>query len=44
MTPILAEFEKSLTLQHNDLLDSFLHMDHMAYLEKFHDRYLYYFE
>lgn len=44
MTPILAFLESYLTLQHNDLLDQFLHMDHMAYLEKFHDRYLYYFE
>ncbi|OMJ76441.1 hypothetical protein SteCoe_24183 [Stentor coeruleus] len=44
MTPILKFLESYLSLKHNDLLDKFLHLDHMAYLEKFHDRYLYYFE
>lgn len=44
MTPILAFLESSLTLKHNDLLEKFLHQDHLAYLEKFHDRYLFYFE
>ena len=44
MTPILAFLESTLSLKHNELLDQFLHQDHMAYLEKFHDRYLHYFE
>jgi hypothetical protein len=44
MTPVLALLESTLSLSPNDLLDRFLHMDQMSYLEKFHERYMYYFE
>lgn len=39
--PILSTLS---TLNDNELLTRFLHMDHIAYLEKFNERYFFYFE
>lgn len=42
--PMLQFMEGSLTLLHLPLLEQYLHQDHLGYIEKFYDRYLYYFE
>ena len=41
MAPILSILN---SLNDNQLIDQFLHMDHIAYLEKFNERFLFYFE
>lgn len=42
--PIFAYLESSIPLFHNPILEKFLHQDKPGYIEKLHDRFLYYFE
>ena len=42
--PILEYLEGSIPLLHNPILEKFLNQDKPGYIEKFHDRHLYYFE
>ncbi|CAG9325874.1 unnamed protein product [Blepharisma stoltei] len=44
INPMLEYMENALTLLNLPLLEQYLHQDHLGYMEKFHDRYLYYFE